>query len=138
MTISAFGNLDEMFAVIDEHNRKAREEADNLRSFLDKFKVAGTCLMMVHPEGFLIFGRVEHSEYPEDQERMEDSFANGYVLCRAYSELCPGGEVGDIHIAHIGAIISQEGFEFAQATQWQASPDLLSFVQYQNPNQGFH
>jgi hypothetical protein len=63
--------------------------------------------------GFPIYGQIleEHERRP--------SHLKHYRLCRAYSMACPQGEMGDIHVSSIEALISQEKFSEAREKGWR-------------------
>jgi len=61
-------------------------------------------------EGFLIFGEVLKG-YGEERLRH-------YRLCRCFSVACPEGEVGDVHVSTILAVVSREVFELARQHGW--------------------
>lgn len=140
MKIKSYETTEELFEELRKQNETAREEANNLRSYLEKFREPGTCFVQLHEYGFIIYGKVEGSEYEEDQEMLEASFQNGYVFCRAASQACTHGELGSIHVSRINAVISPEGYEWAKENGWPATVtrELQGFVQVVNPNEGFH
>jgi len=59
-----------------------------------------------HPTdyGFPIFGQVLEDGYKEEHLKH-------YRFCFCFSEACPEGEKGDVHISVIGGLISKECFE---------------------------
>lgn len=138
--VTTFDSLEDMIEALEEQGKKAKESANNLRSYLEKFRELGTCFVMAHPAGFFIYGQVEGSDYPEDLQDLEASFQDGYVFCRAFSEVCPEGELGSIHISKIEAVISQEGFNGAREKGWPSTltPELQRSILVHNPDQGFH
>lgn len=125
MTVQSFETGAEMLKELQEQGKKAQESAKRLDVFLKEFREPGTCFVQIHPYGFLIYGIVEkiEGEDEEDQEMLEESFLSGYIFCRAFSSVCPRGELGSIHASRISAIISKEGFEWARENGW---PETLT------------
>ena len=41
-----------------------------------------------------------------------------YRLSKCFSEACPEGEMGDVHVSSIRAVIEKEEFEFARSKGW--------------------
>ena len=84
-------------------------------------------------DGFLIFGYIWTeadsiesarkggwlSDYKEEAEMMDESFIRGYRFGRAWSTVCPEGELGDTHISTM-IPITREQFEEAKALRWHA------------------
>ncbi|MBD3262037.1 MAG: hypothetical protein GF334_10305 [Candidatus Altiarchaeales archaeon] len=140
MKIQQFDSIDEMFAELSGQRQAARESAENNRSFLENFRDPGSCFLRIHPYGFIIYAQVEGSDYEEDQAVLEASFNDGYIFCEAFSEACPGGELGSIHVSTINAAISREGFEWARENGWPTTitQELQGFITALNPDQGFH
>ncbi len=105
--------------------RKDQEVADEAAKThpiqVEDFK-HGDCLLSLRPElGITIFGEVAtYSEkYPEDNESITDGMTQGYLYGRCFSQLCPDGELGSIHITRVSAKISREDFERAKANRWR-------------------
>lgn len=70
--------------------------------------------------GVIIFAQViVDMADEEDAEAVALSRQNGYVFTRAYSPLCPAGELGDIHVTRIHGKVSKELFERARANGWR-------------------
>src|ERR1035437_603260 len=51
------------------------------------------------------------AEWEYEKELMEDSYSRGYRFGKAYSVVCPEGELGDKHVADIIMKISKADFE---------------------------
>jgi hypothetical protein len=62
--------------------------------------------------GFSCYGKVLKNAYKEKNLR-------NYRFVKAYSEACPEGEMGDIHISVVAEIITKEQFEEAMQNGWQ-------------------
>lgn len=62
--------------------------------------------------GFPIYGQVLSEE-----ERRPRGLQH-YRLCRCYSVACPKGEMGDVHVSVIDALITTEDFEEAKSRGW--------------------
>lgn len=60
---------------------------------------------------FLVFGKVLEG-YKEKRLRH-------YRFCRCFSEVCPEGELGDVHVSTILRKLSREAFEQAREKGWR-------------------
>lgn len=114
MGVTSYGSFDEMMVAINE----ARVAADaNIQDF-QKLLAAGMYYLAPSEElCLLIYGEILQ---PGEDEVYEGELA-GYRLAQAYSEACPEGEVGDVHISTVAAILTREEFEWAKAKGWPAS-----------------
>ncbi|NIO03998.1 MAG: hypothetical protein GTN74_05105 [Proteobacteria bacterium] len=60
---------------------------------------------------------------PEEQMYISESYAQPHMKfyrpTKAYSMACPEGEIGDIHLSEINAIIDRELFEFYRKNGWR-------------------
>ena len=70
----------------------------------------GDCFVMEAEDGLLVFGEVLEGSEPGELQH--------YRFCRCYSEACPEGELGDVHVSAIQCIISQRLFERAREKGW--------------------
>lgn len=78
------------------------------------------------PDGNLaIFGEIIESCYPEDREDMLLPHNKNKRMVRAYSALCPEGEMGMAHVSSIEFRLSKERFEEAQQGGWNSSLFVL-------------
>ena len=62
-------------------------------------------------EGLVIFGEVLET-YKE--ERLKH-----YRFCRCYSVACPEGELGDVHVSTLVALVSRAFFEAMREQGWE-------------------
>ena len=62
--------------------------------------------------GFSVYGQVLKNAY-------KDRHLRNYRLVRAYSIICPEGELGDVHVSSISEIITEEEFEKAKMNGWK-------------------
>jgi hypothetical protein len=94
-----FDSVEEMF----EAERKAREAADARTKEWQKQIKAGDCFRQSTDYGFDIYGEV--------LEEYEEEHLQNYRFCYCFSEACPEGEKGDVHVSVIDELISREAFE---------------------------
>lgn len=99
MHIEFFDSFEEMM----EAERDAREAADSRVLDWQKELKPGDCFISPTSYGFNIYG-VVLKEYKK-------AHLQNYRLCNCYSEFCPSGERGDVHLSTIGAVLSREEFE---------------------------
>jgi hypothetical protein len=67
-----------------------------------------------HPCGVTIFGEVLPVDADEADEQMPD-----YRFVRAYSQVLPEGEMGEIHISTVAGVLTAEDFAAAKARGWK-------------------
>jgi len=117
-------------------NRQAEKNSAE-KKFLEEFREEGTCFVKTHPLGFFIYAQVEGCHYEEDRETLERMFNDGYIFCRAFSEVCHEGDLGSIHISKIAARISGPGFFWARNNRWPSilTRELQGFVLSTNPTE---
>ncbi len=96
--ITSFDSVEEMMEAIEE----ARIAADEQVKDFQKAIKTGDHFLQLTEYGFWIYGEVLE-EYKE--ERMKH-----YRFCKCYSEVCPAGELGDVHVSVISGQISKEAF----------------------------
>ena len=92
----------------------------------------GQCYINMKPEyGITIFGEIlDHKTLGSDEE--EQSYINEtyeqehmkfYKPCRAFSVACEFGEMGDVHLSDIDAIIDKDLFEWYGENGWVKAGD---------------
>lgn len=62
--------------------------------------------------GFPIYGEILNEDEPREPE------CRHYRLARAYSVARPEGEMGDVHVSSIEALLSREAFEAMRRRGW--------------------
>jgi hypothetical protein len=59
----------------------------------------------------------------EEQDYIDESYAQPHMKfyrpSKCYSVVCPEGEIGDVHLSEIDAIIDQELFAFYRENGWR-------------------
>lgn len=119
MKVVAFESFEDLAKYISS-NEEAAKLAAGQRDGLLKALTHGTYFVSVLPEEQLvIFGKVEQSEYPEDDAGIAESRNRGYIFGRCYSVACPEGELGDTHITNVTTKISEAVFNRAKANGWR-------------------
>ncbi|MDO8508561.1 MAG: hypothetical protein Q7S27_02650 [Nanoarchaeota archaeon] len=63
--------------------------------------------------GFNIYGEIVPDEEPRENHLRH------YRFCRGYSIACMEGELGDIHVSTIEALLTKEEFEGAKQRGWR-------------------
>jgi len=94
-----FDSVEEMF----EAEQKAREAADERVEDWQKEIKVGDCFRQSTEYGFDIYGEV--------LEEYSAEHLKNYRFCYCFSEACPEGEKGDVHMSQITELISREEFE---------------------------
>lgn len=111
MDFQAFDTLDEMMQAIT----KAREAADRRVKSWQAAVKPGDYFAQDTDYGFMIFGHVLATE--DDFYKADEGMH--YRCCNCFSVACPDGEVGDVHVSVISALISKTMFEAIKANNWQ-------------------
>jgi len=104
----------EWFATAEEAEKRLTEAMKAADARVLAWQAAikpGDCFVMGSGDGFLVFGAV--------LEEGEPGRLRHYRFCRCYSEACPEGELGDVHVSAIGCLISRERFEEARMKGWR-------------------
>ncbi|MFC1712834.1 hypothetical protein ACFL6S_04145 [Candidatus Poribacteria bacterium] len=97
--ITSFDSVEEMMGAIDE----ARKSADaQVKPHQAALKI-GDHFLQITEMGFWIWGEVLEC-YEED--RMKH-----YRFCNCFSNVCPHGEMGDVHVSVVTGTISKEAFD---------------------------
>ena len=109
MVVYSFDNLDDLF---DEMEEQGRAADTRVKDWQAKIK-AGDYFVRRSGLGFSIYG-----EILEEEERREKGLEH-YRLCRGYSVACRDGEMGDIHVSQIDALLSKEEFQEAKRRGWK-------------------
>lgn len=104
----SYDSAEAMWADLDA-NMKAADA--NVREWQSKIAVGDFILTAV--EGQPVFSEVLET-YPAEEAHLLN-----YRFCKAYSIFVPEGELGDIHVSSVLAVVSREQFEHAKAAGWQ-------------------
>lgn len=121
MTIKVFNSPEEIFAELDAQAQQARKMLEGpLGKWLEEFH-DGDCYVSVS-NGFPIFGKVLSSSYPEDAEPEAALRRDGYLPVKAWSAMCPHGEMGTEHISKFDFKISPQCLKTAKASNWPVDP----------------
>ena len=108
MEVEFFDSLEEAQARLHQ----AMEAADaRVKPWQAAVKIGDCFIADGGEEGLPVFGEVLEA-YAEPHLRH-------YRLCRCYSVACPEGEVGDVHVSTILAVVSRVFFEAMRQEGWQ-------------------
>ncbi len=108
-TYSEDDDLDQLFQELNQD----REAADaRVQSWQAAIK-PGDYFRRATPYGFPIYGEILEEDEPREPRLQH------FRLCEAYSVACPEGEMGEIHVSTIDAIISIQQFEVYKRRGWQ-------------------
>jgi hypothetical protein len=121
MTVKFFDSVDDMFDHVEREQERGLELAKKHPVKIENLR-HGDCFVSIRKDlGVAIFGVViETSEqYPEDNESIAESRANGFVFAKCASPLCVEGELRDIHITRINGKIEKDLFDRAKANGWR-------------------
>jgi len=100
MNITFYESTEEML----EDLSRAMQEADKrVKPWQAQIK-KGDYFWQDTEYGFQIYGEVLKNAYREKHLR-------NYRFCKCYSEVCPEGEMGDVHVCVIGGLLTREEFE---------------------------
>jgi hypothetical protein len=130
MTVHTFDSLEDLLQAVTQD----REAADQcVLPFQAEAKVGDCYVRLLPDEGLVIFGELldptadcTGEELAEVRSLYRQPHMRHYRFGRHYSVACEDGELGDIHVANIAAIISRAAFAAAQALGWPC--DLVGGV----------
>jgi len=92
--------------------RQAMEAADaRVRPWQAAVKVGGCFIADGGEEDLVVFGEV--------LEGYQEAHLRHYRFCRCFSVACPEGELGDVHVSTILAVVSRAFFEAMRQAGWQ-------------------
>jgi len=100
MNITFYDSTEEM---LDDLTSAMEAADDNTKEWQKAIK-KGDCFWQETEYGFNIYGEVLKNAYREKHLK-------NYRLCKCYSEACPEGEMGDVHMSVIGGLLTREEFE---------------------------
>lgn len=117
MMIREFDSADELFDAI----RRERDEADaKVKPWQSAIKTGDFVMRIV--EGFetpiVIFSKLVEPEYEEDREHYAQPHMKNFRFGWHYSVACAGGEPGDVHVAAVQSVITEEMFNQARDADW--------------------
>jgi len=108
MTVEPFDDLDDLFEKMSANMDAADTRVKPWQAHLKP----GDYFVRWSFLGFSIYGEILHEDEPRDKG------LEHYRLCRAYSVACPQGDVGDVHVSTIDALLSKRTFEDAKTRGW--------------------
>lgn len=111
MSVTSYDSIDALFKALN----KAMIGADSRVKSWQKAIIPGDFFLQHTEYGFDIFGKVLKMHLVK---RLEN-----YIIGHCYSIACPNGEIGDVHISVISAIIDKDQFEQAREDGWQWDPN---------------
>jgi len=104
LRITFYGTVDEMFDALGQ----AMDEADSDVQEWQKAIMKCDCFKQWTEYGFYIYGKVLRNA--PRAKRLQH-----YRFCFCFSEACPDGERGDVHISVVTKLIDQATFDEAYA-----------------------
>jgi len=104
-------DFEDFLRIEEEAQRKAAEQIQSWQRDLKP----GDLFYRRHPVGIDIFGEVLQVT---DGEELPD-----YRFVRAFSEACPKGELGEIHISVVTKVLTPDEFAAARERGWKLIPD---------------
>jgi hypothetical protein len=115
MSIRPFNTIEDLFAFEREAQSQANSRIQPFQSALKE----GDCFCYLSAErqpNVIIWGEV----LPLDPEDIADGYEQdpNYRFTRCHSIACPEGELGDIHVSVVHAVVSRTIFEKARAAGW--------------------
>jgi hypothetical protein len=123
MTITFYGSVEEM---LEDLGRAMKEADAKVRPVQAGIK-SGQYFINYHRDlDLFVFGEIldiSKLGYDEEEQKFIDQqyaqpHMRYYRPTKCYSVACPEGEIGDIHLSTISAIIDQELFGFYQENGW--------------------
>ena len=99
MEVEFFDTMEEAMDAMED----ARKAADGRVRLWQAAVKPGNCFVSIDPDGLVIFGEV--------LESYKETRLQHYRFCRCFSVACPEGEVGDVHVSTILAVVSRAFFE---------------------------
>ena len=107
MEVEFFATHEEAMARLEE----ARKAADaRVKPWQAALKPGDRFINLA--EDLVIFGEV--------LETYEEPRLKHYRFCRCFSVACPEGELGDVHVSTIAAVVSRAFFEGMREKGWEA------------------
>jgi hypothetical protein len=122
LKVTTFDSPQELLAEL----RRRRTDADeHVLPFQAAVKPGDHYIRLLFDDHLVIYGEITDPLadcYPDEVDRVRELYAQPHMVNmrhgRHYSEACPDGELGDIHVATIAAVISDQLFRCAKAKGW--------------------
>ncbi len=121
-----FNSLDEMLGYI----RECSQQADmQVKPWQEAVK-PGDYFVRFIEEGLTIYGKIldpvqseidagaDEDEVNYQRELRDAPHMKHYRFSKCYSDMCPEGELGDVHVATIAAIITEKVFNEVKERGW--------------------
>ena len=99
MKITFYDTTEEMFDAL----QTAMEDADSEVKDWQKALKRGHCFRQETEYGFDIYGKVLEDNYEGDLQH--------YRFCFCFSEACPDGEQGDVHVSVVTELLDKSTFD---------------------------
>ena len=129
MKVTPIDSLEDFF----EQERIARERADSEVLPWQAEIGDGDCFIRVIDIGggipLTIYCEVRELTHPEDRALHRQPHMRNYRFCKCYSEACPEGELGDVHVCTAAKVVSKAEFEVLRQLDW---PNLVARDEEQN------
>jgi len=100
MNITFYNSTEELLDGLNQAMQAADERVKQWQAEIKK----GDYFWQDTEYGFQIYGEVLRNAYRKKELKH-------YRFCKCYSEACPEGETGDVHISVIGGLLTREEFE---------------------------
>jgi hypothetical protein len=100
MRVTFYDSTEEM---LDDLSQAMQEADKRVKPWQAKIR-KGNCFWQDTEYGFQIYGEVLKNSPRAKHLRH-------YRFCKCYSEACPEGEMGDVHLSVISGLLSREEFE---------------------------
>lgn len=118
MKIIPSDNLEDFFAA----ENSAREEADSTVQSFQKRLQAGDCFLRYLPDmDLVIWGEVIEGQ-------PADATMKNYRYARCYSQICPEGEYGDVHVSSVASAIGRSQFNEGRERGWPSDIEALTEI----------
>jgi hypothetical protein len=110
MNITFYNSTEEM---LDDLSRAMQEADEQVKLWQAEIK-KGDCFWRDTEYGFQIYGKVLKKPFCSSVTRRNENreeHLRHYRFCKYYSEVCPDGELGDVHVSVISGLLTREEFE---------------------------
>jgi hypothetical protein len=112
--IRQFDSFDDLLAYLAEQRAIADSRVQSWQRNIDY----EDCFVQDIGEGFPIFMTVERSPYPEDADVENGMFFMDRRPVRAWSWMCPEGELGTAHVSTVFARMSPPAWVLCKQAGW--------------------